>query len=109
MPREHSEFYQACIQTLLAEAFHQAGWRIEKEPRYGFGEAEFLVHKDDLMYIVETKRASGGRPDRLVPPISQAILQAQSAAREYGFLVSPLSRLAPRGCICSPRISACAQ
>ena len=49
------------------------------------------------MYAVEIKRASEGRPDRLVPLISQAILQAQAVVREFGRPASPLAVVyAPR-------------
>lgn len=97
MPSEHSEFGEVRVENLLAEAFRHAGWRVEEEPRFGHYEADLLVRKDDLVYVVEIKRASEGRPDRLVPLISQAILQAQVAARKYGLQVSPLAVVyAPR-------------
>jgi hypothetical protein len=102
MPSEYSEFSEARVENLLAGAFRHAGWRVEEEPRSLLG---LLVSKDDLVYAVEIKRASEGRPDRLVPLISQAILQAQAAARGLGRQVSPLAA------VCAPRIpeSAAAQ
>jgi len=99
MPNAHSEFSEARVENLLAEVFRRAGWRVEEEPRFGHYEADLLVRKDDLVYVVEIKRASEGRPDRLIPLISQAILQAQVAARKYGLQVSPLA------VVCAPRIS----
>jgi len=102
MPIEHFEFSEARVENLLVEAFRRAGWRVEEEPR---SQLDLLVRKDDLVYAVEIKRASEGRPDRLVPLISQAILQAQAAARGLGGQVSPLA------VVCAPRIpeSAAAQ
>jgi hypothetical protein len=66
MPIEHCEFSEARAENLLAEAFRQAGWRVGEEPR---SQLDLLVPKDDLVYAVEIKRASEGRPDRLVPLI----------------------------------------
>jgi len=102
MPSKYPVFSEARVENLLAVAFRHAGWRVEKEPP---SQLDLLVRKDDLVYAVEIKRASEGRPDRLVPLISQAILQAQAAARELGGQVSPLAVL------CAPRIpeSAAAQ
>lgn len=94
MQSKHSVFSEALAENLLAVAFRHAGWRVEKEPR---SRLDLLVRKDDLVYAVEIKRASEGRPDRLIPLISQAILQAQAASRELGGQVSPLAAVyAPR-------------
>jgi hypothetical protein len=49
--------------------------------------------------VVEIKRSSEGRRDRLVPLLSQAILQAQAAARLYSKSAIPLAVVA------SPHIS----
>jgi hypothetical protein len=65
MPIEHFEFSEARAENLLAEAFRHAGWRVEEEPR----SQDLLVREDDLVYAVEIKRDSEGRPDRLVPLI----------------------------------------
>ncbi len=97
MPSEHLEFSEARVGNLLAEAFRHAGWRVEEEPQSGKHRLDLLVHKGDLVYAVEIKRASEGRPDRLVPLMSQAILQAQAGVREFGRQASPLAVVfAPR-------------
>jgi hypothetical protein len=87
---------EAHVHGVVAEAFRRAGWKVEQEMPHG-QRIDLLVRKDDLAYVVEIKRASEGRSDRLIPLISQAILQAQAYARAYGGHVSPLAIvLAPR-------------
>lgn len=99
MPSERSEFSEARVENVLADAFRHAGWRVEEEPRSGKHQLDLLVRKGDLVYAVEIKRASEGRPDRLVPLMSQAILQAQAGVREFGPQASPLA------VVCAPRIA----
>lgn len=66
----------------LAELFREHGWRVEIEPR---GAERFrpdlVVRKGKYVYVVEVKAGSEGRSDRVVPLLSQAILQAQAYAR----------------------------
>jgi len=96
MPNEPSKFSEEPIENLLAEAFRQEGWRVEERQSADHA-LDLLVSKENLEYAIEVKRASEGRPDRLIPLISQAILQAQAAARELGRQVSPLAVVyAPR-------------
>src|SRR5581483_8020479 len=95
MSSRYSEYSESGVENLLAEAFRHAGWRVQEEPRSD--PCDLIVRKGDLQYGVEIKRASEGRPDRLVPLISQAILHAQKYASALGHQVSPLAVVwAPR-------------
>jgi len=97
MPREQSVRYESRAENLLAEAFRRAGWKVEEEPQFGHHRLDLLVRKDHLAYAIEIKKASEGRSDRLVPLISQAILEAQAAALAVGQGISPLAVVhAPR-------------
>src|SRR4030095_12500421 len=44
-----------------------------------------------MSYIVEVKHASEGRPDRLIPLLAQAILQARAWAKQSDSAVAPLA------------------
>ena len=67
------------FESLVADLFHRAGWRVEEQP--GGGKADLLVESRGRKYVIEVKRSPESRPDRLIPLLSQGILQAQSAAR----------------------------
>jgi len=82
----------------LAGAFVQAGWKVGGAPRGGRPGAELRVRRGGFVYVVEVKAGSEGRPDRLVPLLAQAVLQA---ARRAGRDAVPLAvvaapRIAPR-------------
>src|SRR5450755_4368333 len=53
----------------------------------------------DQVFIAELKRSSEGRRDRLVPLISQAILQAQGLAKNYP------GRVVPVAIVAAPRVA----
>jgi hypothetical protein len=58
--------------------------------------AALVVDVGKKKYVVEVKVASEGRRDRMVPLLSQAILQAQAVARRYPELAAPLAVVAAR-------------
>ncbi|MGA3210783.1 MAG: hypothetical protein ABSD20_05705 [Terriglobales bacterium] len=81
--------------NILAEAFQDAGWRIGPGVRAAaLPGGELLVRKGNLAYAVDLKRASEGRPDRLIPLLSQSILQIRKASEAFGPEVSPLAVVA---------------
>ncbi|MEO8383517.1 MAG: hypothetical protein ABI779_27920 [Acidobacteriota bacterium] len=67
----------------VANTFAEAGWSVE-EP----ATADLLVSRSDQAYLVEVKFASEGRTDRLVPLLSQAVLQVRRHSE--GVRASPL-------------------
>ncbi len=75
-PRSERDF-----EGLVANLFRQHGWRMKREPIVAGKRANLWVVRGDQRYIVEVKTASEGRPDRLVPLLSQAILQARAYAQ----------------------------
>jgi hypothetical protein len=75
----------------LGEAFAQVGWKVEGAPRGGRSGAGLRVRRRGLVYAVEVKVGSEGRPDRLVPLLAQAVLQA---ARRAGREAVPLAVVA---------------
>ena len=70
--------------------FKANGWKVQREPLAGPHRADLLVKRGRETYVVEVKAPSEARPDRVIPLLSQAILQAQTYAREIG-KVRPLA------------------
>jgi hypothetical protein len=68
---------EAQLEHLVADAFREQGWRVSAEPR-GSEDAhpDFVVSAHGKKLIIEFKRASEGRKDRLIPLLSQAALDA---------------------------------
>jgi hypothetical protein len=93
-PRNEREF-----EDLVANLFREHGWRVKKEHSIADKDVDFVVARGNVRYIIELKAASEGRPDRLVPLLSQAILQARAYAQA---LPQPAALLAVVG---APAIS----
>ena len=79
---------------LLAGLFRQHGWRVKKEPKLADKEVDLVVSRGSHRYIIELKAASEGRPDRLVPLLSQAILQVRAYAQAFPESAAPLAVVA---------------
>lgn len=79
------------FEDLVANLFRQHGWRVKKEPMPADKGADIVVARGNRRYIIECKVASEGRPDRLVPLLSQAILQARAYAQAFPEPAAPLA------------------
>ena len=66
---------------LLGDFLRQGGWQVEREELHADKGAELTISRGDQRYIVALKVSSEGRRDRLVPLLSQAILEARAAAQ----------------------------
>jgi hypothetical protein len=76
---------------LLAGAFRRARWRVHR-PRSGGGpRPDLIVEHGGRKYLVEIKRSSEGRRDRLIPVLAQTILEAQAHAREFPEATVPVA------------------
>lgn len=64
--------------SAVADTFAEAGWSVEEQAT-----ADLLVSQGDLAYLVEVKFASEGRTDRLVPLLSQAVLQLRRHSQGF--------------------------
>ena len=60
--------------------FEGAGWKVKSLPRGGAFEADLLVRRSKVAYVVELKAGSEGRSDRLIPLFAQAALQVMRGA-----------------------------
>jgi hypothetical protein len=72
---------QAEFESLVADLFRRAGWRVLRQPPGQDQRADLIVDSGERKYVVELKHSSEGRRDRLIPLLSQAILQVQAAKR----------------------------
>jgi hypothetical protein len=79
---------------VLEDLFKREGWHVNAEPLIGHRKADLLVSRDHLRYVVELKVSSEARRDRLIPLLSQAILQARAIADSSSEPVSPLAIVA---------------
>ena len=88
-PREVRDYL-----SLLANHFRQNGWRVKVSPSVGGRSADLAVSRGELRYIVEMKVSSEGRRDRLIPLLSQAILQARAIAKASSEPAVPMAIIA---------------
>lgn len=88
-PRSEREF-----EDLLANLLRQHGWRVKKEHSLAEKGVDIVAARGNERYIIELKAASEGRPDRLVPLLSQAILQARAYAQAFPEPAAPLAVVA---------------
>jgi len=79
------------FEDLVANLFREHGWRVKKQPMLADKGADIVVARGNQRYIIECKVASEGRPDRLVPLLSQAILQARAYAQAFPEPAAPLA------------------
>jgi len=93
---KRSKEREAQFEHLLADLFRQAGWQVVRRPNQNSDEmqADFVVNAGDKKYVIELKRSAEGRRDRLIPLVSQAILQAQAAARRFSEHAVPVAVVA---------------
>ncbi|MCA1604162.1 MAG: hypothetical protein LC775_01455 [Acidobacteria bacterium] len=83
-------------ESLLAEIFEHAGWRVEREPPRQ-SQLDMIVRRPGVVYAVEVKAGVEGRGDRLVPLFAQAVLQSLRGAGKSA---------APLAVVAAPKISA---
>jgi hypothetical protein len=85
------------FEEILIDAFRRGGWRIHGGPHASERQFEVRAGKGRHRYAVDIRPASEGRRDRLVPLLSQAILQARSLAAQH-------SGWHPLAVVAAPRI-----
>ena len=71
-------------EDLVAELFRADGWKVQRDVAIGRYRADFLVQKQSQVFVIEVKAFSEGRPDRVIPLLSHALVQAQAFARAHG-------------------------
>jgi hypothetical protein len=76
MPSHHSQFGR-----IVANLFLEDGWKVLEEPREKNVAPDFLMSRHGKKLVIELKRASEGRKDRVIPLLSQAALEAVHYSR----------------------------
>jgi hypothetical protein len=71
--------------------FRRAGWKVLRQPQVQG--ADLIIDSGDRKYVIELKHSSEGRRDRLIPLLSQAILQVQAAKRRLPESTVPVAVL----------------
>ncbi|HKV64552.1 MAG TPA: hypothetical protein VJO16_21785 [Candidatus Acidoferrum sp.] len=72
---------EAQFGRIVANLFREDGWKVLEEPREKNVAPDFLVSGHGKKLVVELKRASEGRKDRVIPLLSQAALEAVHYSR----------------------------
>jgi Holliday junction resolvase len=74
---------EAEFERVLADLFRKARWRVHRAPTNGDTRPDLVAEVGNKKYVIKLKVSSEGRRDRLIPLLSQAILQAQAFARWF--------------------------
>jgi hypothetical protein len=72
---------EAQLGRIVASLFREEGWKVAEGPREKNVAPDFLVSGHGKKFVVELKRASEGRKDRVIPLLSQAALEAVHYSR----------------------------
>lgn len=67
-------------EDLVAKLFESNGWSVHSSADGRNLRPNLIVQQDDQRFVVEIKALSEGRADRVIPLLSQAILEAQANA-----------------------------
>ncbi len=81
----------ASFESLVADVFRRNGWKVIRRPKLKNRHGDLLVRRGDALYLAAVKAAAEGRRDRIIPMLSQAILQAQAAAAQSEERATPLA------------------
>ena len=82
---------EAQLGRIVASVFREEGWKVSEEPREKNVAPDFLVSGRGKKFVVELKRASEGRKDRVIPLLSQAALEAVHYSRVMSSHPVPLA------------------
>lgn len=89
--------HDAPAEQQVADVLRSHHWSVEVLPDAALG-ADLVIQRDGHRFIVEVKALSEGRPDRVLPMLSMAILQARAAAEQSGDAL-------PLAIVCVPQAS----
>jgi Holliday junction resolvase hjc len=72
---------EAQLGLLVANLFRENGWKVLRQPREENLTPDLIASRPGKKLIIEIKRASEGRRDRVIPLLSQAALEAAYYSR----------------------------
>jgi hypothetical protein len=67
---------EAQLGLVVANLFREDGWKVLDQPRHQGAAPDLIASRPGKKLVVEIKRASEGRKDRVIPLLSQAALEA---------------------------------
>jgi hypothetical protein len=67
---------EAHLAQLVADLFRENGWNVVHQPREEDSAPDLVASRPGRKLVIEIKRASEGRRDRVIPLLSQAALEA---------------------------------
>lgn len=73
----------APAEQYVADFFRSNNWCVDVPPEASIG-ADLVIQRGAHRFVVEIKALSESRPDRVLPMLSMAILQARAAAEQSG-------------------------
>ncbi len=71
-------------EAFVAKLFRDTGWKVRPEVAVGQYQADLFIQKQGQAFVVEVKAFSEWRPDRVLPLLSLAMVQARAFARAHG-------------------------
>jgi len=81
--RDRSQASSGEFVRILADVFRRAHWRVRRRSSAGEAQPDLVVEDDGRCFVFEVIRSPEGRRDRLIPLLSQAILQARASAQRF--------------------------
>jgi len=81
--RDRSQASSGEFVRILADVFRRAHWRVRRRSSAGEAQPDLVVEDDGRRFVFEVIRSPEGRRDRLIPLLSQAILQARASAQRF--------------------------
>ncbi len=84
------------FESILAGVFRKAGWRVRRPSSARDAGVDLILGAKGKRYVVQLKVSSEGRRDRLIPLLSQAILQARSLAQHFPEPALPMAVVAAK-------------
>jgi hypothetical protein len=74
---------EAQLGLLVADLFRENGWKVLHQPREQNSAPDLIASRPGKKLIIEIKRASEGRRDRVIALLSQAALEAAYYSRNF--------------------------
>jgi len=74
---------EAQLGLLVADVFRENGWKVLHQPREQNSAPDLIASRPGKKLIIEIKRASEGRRDRVIALLSQAALEAAYYSRNF--------------------------
>ena len=84
------------FENLLAEVFRKAGWKVQRPSSARDAGVDLVFDGNQKKYLVQLKVSSEGRRDRLIPLLSQAVLEARASVQHFREPVTPMAVVAAK-------------